>query len=55
VKLGKTANDTCVVLSTGGAGMKKSSGINNSLGHKNVEGDERSCHPRYHRTYENVD
>jgi hypothetical protein len=31
------------------------SGINGSEGHKNVEDDESSGCPRYHRTNENVE
>jgi len=60
MKLRKNASDTCAVLSEayGGEAKKKSSVFDwhkwLKEGHKNVEDDERSSHPRSHRTDENV-
>jgi hypothetical protein len=61
VKLGRDGSNTCIVPSKmfGGEAMKKSNVFKLYKlligGHKNMEDDERSGHPRPHRTDENVD
>jgi hypothetical protein len=57
----KNASDTCVLFSEayGGEPMKKSHVFEWNKwfkeGHKNMEDNERSDHPRSHRTDENVE
>jgi hypothetical protein len=61
VNLGNNASDTCTVLSEafGGEAMKKSSVFKWNKcfeeGRENVEDDERSGCPRFHRTNKNAE
>jgi len=61
VKLGNNASDTFALLpgAYGGEARENSSGFEwhkwFKEGHKNMEDDERSGHPRSHRTDENVE